>query len=341
MNQRATSRRRAFTLTELLIVIAIIAIIMGLTAAGIFLWMSNQQQANTEGSMRTVFRTLQQHWNYVVEEAKKETPSDAIRLYARAGPGGSDPTGERARVLWIKVRLMEAFPQTFSEINNDASVKGDPVFNFLYKDVGFTIGQPAIPPTRRKYLVNYQRLTGGKQAAIDAATESSACLLIALSVSRAGYKIDPDQLGPAVFDSDGDGIKEVVDGWRQPLQFYRFAWGTSQLPGHFGGIQELNPAPASSKGATAADPLDPGGVLAGWTPTIPGSPRNQYEQLFHRIGTVDPTIDPPVRYVIPVLVSNGPDRKLGLPSPRAAVSSGLVAASDGLDNLYSFNLQGK
>jgi prepilin-type N-terminal cleavage/methylation domain-containing protein len=123
-------RRRAFTLTEMLVVIAIIVILTGLLSSGVFVWMSKQQGRTTEGNMRTVNKVLQEQWAYVVEQAKKESPSSAVVSLATYNGAFPDPGGERARVLWIKVRLIEAFPQAYSEVNNNSSGT-DPVFNAL------------------------------------------------------------------------------------------------------------------------------------------------------------------------------------------------------------------
>jgi len=334
-------RRPAFTLVELIVVIAIIVILIALTAAGYFYFVTSTQGRNTEGTIRTVNKVFQGQWAWVVEQAKKESPSQGVKDAATNTvanvPGCSDPGGERAKALWIKVRLMEAFPIAFSEINNNAA-GNDPVFKFLYVDTGN--GNPAIPSGQRKYISQYQRAIA-INAAVNPATESSACLLMALAVSRGGSSLSPDLLGPAVMDTDQDGIPEIVDGWKKPLAFFRFAWGTGALSGAAGGIQGLNPAAAGSKGAKLGDPLDPGGALASW-PTGPG--KTTFQNIAHQITNAAGTAN----YVIPVLASIGPDNDMvaGVATPSLPLSStcattGLTAQSTVTepDNIYSFNLR--
>jgi prepilin-type N-terminal cleavage/methylation domain-containing protein len=324
-------RRQAFTLTEIVVVIAIIAILMALTGGVYFYFIGSQQQRNTEGTIRTVNKVFQTQWSYVVEQAKKESPSSYVVTAA------NDPSGERARVLWIKLRLMEAFPISFSEINNAA----DSV-NILLA--------AAIPASQRKNQATYQRLTKGLTAANNSNTESSACLLLALSVSRGGSALPPDQLGSYVTDTDGDGVKEIVDGWRTPLVFYRFAWGSGALPGRSGdppqapsGIQGLNPAPAGSKAARLGDPLDPAGALFTWPG---GAARTLFESNLHAFADAS---GKNANYVIPVIVSLDADRDIfaGTPTPSlfpptACATKGLTVqnASTAGDNTYSFTLRG-
>jgi prepilin-type N-terminal cleavage/methylation domain-containing protein len=338
-------RRQAFTLVELLVVIAIIAILVALTGAGIFYWIGSQQRRNTEGSIRTINTVFNKQWAYVIEEAKKETPSSAVQQWA-----APDPTGERARILWIKLRLVEAFPMAFAEINGNAAGAGntDPIY-YLVNNY--------IPSTQRKYLDTYQRTLGSTRYS-DAgtplhSTESAACLLMALGVARGGASLTPDQLGSAgTGDTDQDGIKEIIDGWRKPLAFYRFAWSTTGAPLN---IQGLNPAAANSRNEKFADPLDPNGVLLTWpavapakgTPPSPWDPkvfpstRAMYEALLHPIANNKGAAY--ANYVIPIIVGNGPDQQLGLTLPSPATLSagaGLNPTPAANDNIFSFNLKG-
>ena len=353
-------RRAGFTLVELLVVIAIIVILAALIAAAVFYWVPAQQRRNTEGMMRDVNKLLQVHWSWVVERAKKEAPSPAVRFLA-----GSDPTGERAKVLWVKVRLMEAFPITYAEVNGSGNVaQPDPVNTFLYNtQFPPNSGQFVIPPGQQKYLKSYRNTLGGGALFQDTTgqsiTESSACLLMALSVARGGAVFSGDNLGTFVQDTDQDGVSEIVDAWRSPIAFYRFAWN---IPGGTPDIQGLNPAPGSfanppatwSKGFKLGDPLDPGGLLTSWQPSSAGTPRAIYTSLFHPITvpTGNATVPAIATYVIPVLVSAGPDTQLGsqfgLPMPSQCAGNGLAATAatyaNGApcvaDNIFSFNLKG-
>src|SRR3954447_22448615 len=147
--------RAGFTLIELLMVIAIIAILIALTVRGTFQVIQGQQVSNTETMMRTVNQTLEKQWAQVIADAKKETGiPDSVRALA----GGDE---ERTRVIWVKFRLMEAFPMSYSEINSN------PLYTNNY-----------IPAGMRKFQAGYLKKLNGKTAANDPSTESIACLLM-------------------------------------------------------------------------------------------------------------------------------------------------------------------
>ncbi len=109
-------------------------------------------------------------------------------------------------------------------------------------------------------------------------------------------------------------------------------------------IQGLNPAASGSRGSQFADPLDPDGLLVTWSNSTYSK---QYASLFHPI-TVSLNGQTVASYVIPAVVSNGPDQFLGLPMPRnmAALGFGQAAPvapnpqSDAYDDIYSFQLKG-
>src|SRR5207244_2178853 len=128
-------------------------------------------------------------------------------------------------------------------------------------------GANALIPTSspQKNIATYQQiLTNAKITAKNYSnlaafpnSQSSACLLMAISMNRGGAAfLNPDTLGSSVTDSDGDGVKEIVDGWGTPLFFFRFPtpsnWPTGNL------LQNPN----TSATATYLDPLDPFGTLA-------------------------------------------------------------------------------
>jgi prepilin-type N-terminal cleavage/methylation domain-containing protein len=324
-------RRAGFTLVEMLVVIAIIVVLVALSAAGYFYAMGNQQRRNTESTFQAVQKTLDRHWQFVVAEAKKEPIPDPVKAFANVNypnPDPTDPTGARPRVLWVKIRLMEAFPASYSEVVNPA----DPVYQFL---------ATVIPGNRRKNSAIYARAIvaargKGVNTAVNPATESSALLLMSLSMNRSGTSLKADDLdSQAVRDTDNDGIKEILDGWQRPIVFYRFAWTKS---GAQPDVQKFNPA-TSGPGVLRADPQDTDGHLLTW-PNGPG-PLNKalYQTLFHQIAYTGPPAGA-ANYTIPVMVSAGPDGLLDIFPPTQCAVNGMVANGTGwVDNLYSFTLR--
>ncbi|MFO0863702.1 MAG: type II secretion system protein [Gemmataceae bacterium] len=294
MNQQ---RRSGFTLIELLTVIAIIGVLGALVTAGVFQWINSQKVRNTESTIRAVYPTLRSHWGEVVADAKKEAIPDAIMTFA-----GGDP--DRARVIWIKTRLMEAFPVRYSEVQN------------AYTSAPLNM---IVPASRRRYMASYQVALNGKTSPNDPATESSILLLQALSVKRAGGSLPIDNLGNAAQIKTNDGMRALIDGWGTPIRFYRFATGNTAL-------EASKPAPG--------DPLDPKGTVL--NPSWQTTNGANFQAWYHRFNGTS------AWYSIPVLASAGKDGQFGLNAGTAApyddFSIDSANAGKETDNLYSYKL---
>jgi prepilin-type N-terminal cleavage/methylation domain-containing protein len=319
-------QRAGFTLIELLVVIALIAVLAALGVGVSFSVIESQRQGNTEAGMRAAHKTLEQHWSFVIAQAKKESPSATAMLLARDSTGVVDP--QRAQVIWIKFRLMEAFPISFKEINDPAPAnpKVNPKGTPLMYQVPTWGSEPYIPARKgepRRWIASYQSMLQGRTGAGGPnPAETSACLFMSLSLSRDGVKLEADTLkGTNCFnDSDNDGLNEITDAWRRPLMFFRFP--TDQI-GAGGELQALAPSGGS------ADPVDPVGKLLNPTWHTPATgPRPVFESLVHPVSL------PRSAYIVPALVSGGRDGKMGLdPFTMAAISA------DAGDNIYSFRLK--
>ncbi len=241
---RRMQQRTGFTLIELLVVIAIIAVLATLTVGTSQLLINSQRATNTETTLRTTYKALRTRWSQVVADAKKETPSDQVLALA----SNSRP---RAQVLWIKIRLLEAFPQSFSEINNPAVYTQPNAAN------------PYIPARRRQNIRSYQQTINGISGT-NSATESSACLLMALSSGRGGSGFEADVLGRNVADTDGDSVNEIVDGWNVPIRFVRFGINIKPFE------DEREALGVNHRQYRFRDPVDPDGTLAaGWANISP------------------------------------------------------------------------
>ena len=94
-------------------------------------------------------------------------------------------------------------------------------------------------------------------------------------------------------------------------------------------VNALNPG-TTNKAKTFADPLDPEGLLLNpqW---YASAGRAQFESLCHPIS---PDGGQTAWYIIPVIVSAGPDGVLGLDPTSMAVT----AAANTPDNIYSYQV---
>jgi prepilin-type N-terminal cleavage/methylation domain-containing protein len=302
--------RPGFTLVELLVVMAIIVVLLSLVVGGIVGLINTQQQATTEDMFRTVDSKLRQHWNYVVAQAKKETPMPAVFALAGQGQTPAIPNvAERAQVIHVKLRLMQAFPQSFLDVQN-------PPYAGLLPDNRYTATyakairpMPAGPVDMSKH---------------QGVTEKSALLVLALSIARPNQesvlKLDSLSSGNRA-DTDQDGLVEIVDTWGSPIQFERFPT-VSTLNASI--ITDLNnqvpqtASPGATPNGVVNDPLDPKGTLQ--APAWYNSKlRTAYETIL--TGNVPGFNDPQYGsvpqyayqitgyYSAPTMYSAGPDRQ--------------------------------
>jgi hypothetical protein len=257
--------------------------------------LSNRQVRNTEATIRVAHKLLQDRWATVIADARKESPSSTVKFMAQNDV-------ERAQIIWIKTRLMEAFPQSYAEVNNPVNLS-------------YLIG-----PDRKfkPHFVKYQSALAGKTPGPG---ESSACLLLALKTLKADtFTAVEDQLNYAVAYPEPDKVPEFVDGFGKPWTFIRFGQGVS--------VQAANPA-TSAKGQKFCDPVDSGGLLItpNWYPSVlrgpPGAMPPNSNSFEARIHAVSPDNGVTAFYTIPVIQSAGRDNALGT-----------------ADDIFSFNLKG-
>ncbi len=277
---KSPNKRHGFSLVEMLVVVAIIAVLMALGAAGTFQWINTTKEANSISAVQTIHDILRSHWDKVIQDANKEPviPSQIMSL------ASNNP--RRARIILIKMRLVEAFPITDEEIRNCP----------VYVD-----NSKYIPISNRRYNALYQKELG--TATPGSSVESATCLYLILQTNKGNANIDLDAFAK---DTNNDGVKEIVDGWGNPVTFCRFPTESNALQNKYSG---------------KTDPLAPDGLLLGsWS----GS------------GTFSSICHTPVnQYLAPVIVSNGRDKQLGLNRTTLAVTN----SSQASDNLYSFVLK--
>jgi prepilin-type N-terminal cleavage/methylation domain-containing protein len=311
----------AFTLVELLVVISIIALLAALLAGATILYIGQQHENNTKDTIRTVHRELTSQWNQVISDAKVDINAGKVPPDVLALAGGDTA---RANVIYIKLKLRQQFPMNYTEMLN-------PVFNGI---------APQEFPTPIEYSNALAKYPLAKQSNPPTPAESGACLLIALTTkSRGGKFFSADHFSSQqIGDSNGDGAPELIDGWGNPLVFYRWPTQNDDMPG-------INPDNKGSTQPVFQDPEDSTGTLqanVAWnTPTNPLC--QQFESMCHLVRDPNNGNAPKSVYLTPVIVSMGPDGKLGIPAVVAGQPDPmrLIHGSDPAenDNIYSYRVQ--
>ena len=318
VSTRAQRRRSSFTLVELLTVLAIITIIIGLSISAVVATINLQHIRNTKFAMQQIHGAVDKQRIAVAESAAKENwnaPAYANALAILRGWSGGDD--RRTRVMWVKFRLKQEFPTSYSEALN-----------------------PYPMPPKPEYVqyLNQYGITGS--SASSAAYESSACLYMALTRANNGTNFKADQLGGAVrdFPAPSGTIKVFTDDWTNPLVFARWPYGDPYL-------QQKTVIPTETSAMSDNDDRDGRLIDSNWQTANPASVSafQQYAYPLQQNGA------PYAYYLIPVIVSAGPDGQLGLSTTADQWGrTGMYSLQQqppppptnpaASDNIYSYNL---
>ena len=309
-NHRVHRRRGGFTMVELLVVIGLILFLMSISIVALNGAIGIARQRATQATLLKINGLMQQRidaFNRAMERTNLEPAIAKMKrdLFQTYNFSAQD------KVLEVMVRkqiFQSRFPQ-----------------NFVEKNLSLT------PPTGVTYV----------SANHTSVTESAALLYWVLTSSEV-YGIAPvdesEFSSSEVRDTDGDGLKEFVDGWGRPLRFYR--WPTHLFrPG-------TSSSTVGATGASALAPVDRTYVNTLWSglpaaPAITGEldpltrdPDDPTGQLWRfakgsvaAMTFVQNQFSTPNTYHAYLLVSAGPDGVLGLEEPFSATNPSLSSSN--------------
>lgn len=201
---RCAGSRRAFTLVELLIVIAIVALMASLSLAGLWRATTLAKVRHTQALIAKLHDRVMARW---AELRDRRLPIDPATAFQNAY--GVAPTNARhlqiGRVLAKRELIRLELPQRWQDIIDNTVI---------------------LPPNyttsiRESYRANAVPTPPGNDA-----FEGSECLYLIVTV---GQDDDPSLVEQFsrddVGDVDGDGNPEFIDAWGRPIQFLRWAPG--------------------------------------------------------------------------------------------------------------------
>jgi len=218
---RSSSRRRAFTLTELLIVIAIIGIITGIGLSA----MAGAIELAREQRTRAIIGKIDQ----LVMERYESYRTRAVPISAttRQAAYANPKQAATNRLNGVRELMRMELPDRISDIVNMSTT---PPSLQLRATAGLSASS-----LQRSYFRSAVRAVGGNASNLgkwDSAHQGSECLYLIISTMHDGDKnaldfFSSDEIG----DTDGDGMKEILDAWGTPIEFLRWPAGYSEHPG--------------------------------------------------------------------------------------------------------------
>jgi len=319
----ARLRRDGFTLVEILVVILIIAIMASLITAVIGNSLNLARAAATRATITKVHRLLEER-RQAIARMNLRTKIQIVRRSMADVPKLNNK--DVVRIVTLKELIRAHLPQRLKDLSGPDRKFGtsddSPVFTQLVKltpksedtnqngqaDPGEDLnGDGDVLDSTFEAInngVRVPRFPGQHYA--NAATTSSELLYVALTMGTelgsGGTAIDFNS--SEVVDSDGDGLMELVDGWGNPLRFYR--WPTSLV---LAGSNSPRPVELLIDGGNAQlwnkDPDDPVGRFNSWLSDSNVNAHPKVQTYFHEPST----------YHVPLVVSAGRDGVLGLNEP--------------------------
>lgn len=243
---RAAERRGAFTLVELLITVTIITILAAMTLFSLHSMTEFGKESNTRATITQIDRLLMLRW-----ESYRTRP-----MPIRIAPKTSQKAAAFRRLNALRELMRLEMPDRVTDVSTNPSIIPRSSLQLSY---------------RRRVALTKQTWTPKYQGA--------ECLYMIVASIQEGDRNGLDFFNPNDSgDKDGDGMREFLDGWGNPIEFVRWAPGFPSL------IQIRN-------ATNSPDPFDP---LKADTRWVSGPPANALFAMH------------------PLIVSGGPDKAHGL-----------------------------
>ncbi len=295
-----TAPPRAFTLVEMLVVIAIIAMLAGMSMAALYRAQESARGSHTRSLITKLNHSLASRWEGY---RTRRLPID----FSQA-PNSNTNQFALFQVLmrrqlmrielpdrWadITYSLFSSRPQTPFEAGNLRPNWVSPPgllptgkTEFLQLGIPLNGTPPYITLSPSSLSLAYQRRY--TQLGTPSATyEGAECLYLILTTGMGDDSAADMTFGPRdVGDADGDGAPEFHDGWGRPIDFLRWA------PGFFSDLQKMRATPPAH--------------------SVPINPITDHDSVNNH-DPFDPVrVDPLAFELFPLIFSSGPDNVNGL-----------------------------
>jgi prepilin-type N-terminal cleavage/methylation domain-containing protein len=303
---RTVARRRGFTLVELLLVVALMAVLVALSTGAYFRIRASELVRATEATESKLNTLMDKRWTAIRDQADSDLKTGTPAVGAVLQFAGNDK--DRARTIWTYLKFKNEFPTTVTEACSPVTLP-----------TGFVVFQPR--------SVFTQQFGGAGTTGTNTPEESAAVFYLALTATgNRGETVGPDGTQQQTGDvsvsvtppSGTQAVKTMrayMDSWGNPIMFVRMA-----------STDEVNNSPyVRTTGSANKDFLDPLGKLltpsASWTapPSTP-SPTSMLDLFWAKVmqnhikagmGTLnlETSYSVPARNWVPTVISMGPNKK--------------------------------
>ena len=215
---------RGFTLMELLVVMMILAILVGMALVGLNAAVNDARAARTRTVINKIDGLLQDRW--------EEFRTRAVPLARTPNVTTAVAAGNRLGGLRELMRL--EMPDRISDLctgpeyldltggDNDL----DAIVSTNQARLAVLTALPSVAGSYKRQALR-NMTTSGQPWTTN--FQGAECLYLIMSVIKDGDKsaldfFSTDEVG----DVDGDGFKEILDGWGRPIEFLRWAPGYSR-----------------------------------------------------------------------------------------------------------------
>ncbi len=337
------SNRNGFTLIELLVVISIMSVLAALSAGAYFRIRAAQMVTSTEATLSQLSSGFDRIWSASRDQAEKEFTSkrlpgnsnyDALVNYCYSqSEGDRSKATERAKALWMYLRMKNEFPQTFLEAHNTITLS--PAISLPPKST-FRTKVPAWPTNGNADTANAQ-----------------AAVLLYLILTEMGTR--GETFGTDTLSARSASITLTNGAQSQTFTVFTDAWGTPLTYIRFFTNAEVNARPyarhASMSSNDSNDPFDvnfrlpdnsTGAFKLNGNPDTNAANRGVAARA--AVG-IPPALLAAKYNWMPVIASPGADHVwgslnvLGKPFIGTDSNPGLMFDDLATDNLYSYRLR--
>jgi prepilin-type N-terminal cleavage/methylation domain-containing protein len=279
LGTRNCRRRRAFTLTELMIVIAIMAILAGLGLSAMAGATNLAREHRTGAQIGKIDLLIMEKWEGY------RTRSVPIRLGTNVT---MQPNGARIAAV---LRLNAIRDLTRMELPDRITDVVDPPANlsFAYPLIQppVTMPKPALQKTYQRLAMRFTNSANLSALSNNWTTENEGaeCLYLILSAMKDGDKaaldyFDSSEIGDTDNGGQGDGMPEILDGWGQPIQFLRWAPGYLSTAAASVATMQDSQNPNVPPWVAAPDPFDPARADPRWLLNVTPKPFALYPLIY-------------------------------------------------------------